>query len=340
MYRKFDTESIVARLPQPPYHFLSRVTSVSTRPGTEESGAVMTAEYDIAKDDWYFDDNLNGQMPFAVLAEIALQPCGWLASHSGFALPGGLRFRNLEGDGLLHREVLRSDRRLDTRSTLTNVAKAGPMTLVSFDVTVDTAAGARVLDLETQFGFFPAAALARQAGLARHAEFAAAYDLPAMPAPDEAHGQNLVGGRLRMLDEIDYFDPDGGANGLGLIRGQQYVDPRAWYFKAHFYQDPVQPGSLGLDAMTQLLCRMVWLKNIARGMTRPHISTLATSAPIRWSYRGQVTPDRKRVTTVMEIQSIETRADDILVTARGSLWRDGLRVYEVKPMCVAVRDLG
>ncbi|MCB9971487.1 MAG: beta-ketoacyl synthase N-terminal-like domain-containing protein [Hyphomonas sp.] len=339
MYRKFDTESIVARLPQPPYHFLSRVTSVSTRPGTEESGAVMTAEYDISSDDWYFDDNLNGQMPFAVLAEIALQPCGWLASHSGFALPGGLRFRNLEGDGVLHREVLRTDQRLDTRSTLTNVAKAGPMTLVTFDVTVDTAAGARVLDLETQFGFFPAAALARQAGLARNAGFAAAYELPAMPAPDEAHRQALVRGRLRMLDEIDYFDPDGGTSGLGLIRGQQHVDPNAWYFKAHFYQDPVQPGSLGLDAMTQLLCRMVWLKDIARGMKRPHISTLATSAPIRWSYRGQVTPDRKRVTTAMEIQSIEKRDNDILVTARGSLWRDGLRVYEVKPMCVSVRDL-
>ncbi|MEZ5954513.1 MAG: beta-ketoacyl synthase N-terminal-like domain-containing protein [Hyphomonas sp.] len=340
MYRKFDSESIVPRLPQPPYHFVSRVTSVSSRPGTEEPGAWMTAEYDIPADAWYFDDNLNGQMPFAVLAEIALQPCGWLASHSGFAVPGGLRFRNLEGDGVLFEEVLRSDQRLDIRSELTNISKAGPMTLVSFDVQVDSAARKRVLDLKTQFGFFPASALVRQAGLAAHPEYAAAFNLPRMPAPSESHGHDLVTGRLRMLDEIDYYDPAGGVNGLGIIRGQQYVDPNAWYFKAHFYQDPVQPGSLGLDALTQLLCRMVWLKGLADGMKRPHLSTLATNAPIRWSYRGQVTPDRKQVTSVMEIQSVEQRDNDILITARGSLWRDGLRVYEVKPICVSLKDLG
>ncbi|MCA8901654.1 MAG: hypothetical protein KDA53_10425 [Hyphomonas sp.] len=340
MYRKFDSESIVARLPQPPYHFLTRVTSVSTRPGTGESGGVMTAEYDIPEDAWFFDENCNGQMPFAVLAEIALQPCGWLASHSGFALPGGLRFRNLEGDGTLHREVIRTDRRLNIRSKLTNLSKAGPMTLVSFDVIVETAAGDRVLDLKTQFGFFPAAALARQAGLGPNKDYAAAFALPVQAGPDESHGLPMVSGKLRMVDRIDFYDPVGGAAGLGLIRGQQDIDPYAWYFKAHFYQDPVQPGSLGLDALTQILSRMVWLKGLAKGMKRPHLSTLATSAPIKWSYRGQVTPEMKQVTSVMEIQSIERRADDILITARGSLWRDGLRVYEVKPMCVSLRDLG
>ena len=61
---------------------------------------------------------------------------------------------------------------------------------------------------------------------------------------------------------------------------------------------------------------------------------------MKWSYRGQVTPERKTVTSVMEILSIEDREDDILITARGSLWRDGLRVYEVGPMCVSLKDLG
>jgi hypothetical protein len=115
----------------------------------------MTAEYDIPADAWYFDDNVNGTMPFAVLCEIALQPCGWLASHSGFALVGTLRFRNLEGDGFLHMEIGRNDDMLKVRSTLTNIAKVGPMTLVSFDVEVVTGDGRQVLDLKTQFGFFP-----------------------------------------------------------------------------------------------------------------------------------------------------------------------------------------
>ena len=339
MYRPYDEEGNVPRLPQPPYHFISRVTSVSTRPAEETLGAAITAEYDIPADAWYFDDNLNGKMPFAVLCEIALQPCGWLASHSGFALAGTLRFRNLEGDGFLHAEVCRNDRMLHIGSKLTNISKVGPMTLVSFDVDVTSADQRRILDLKTQFGFFPASALTRQAGLPAKEHFNQTFDLPASQRPLDMQAPHAHG-RMKMIDEIDYFDPDGGEAGLGLIRSQQMVDPHAWYFKAHFYQDPVQPGSLGLDAMVQALTQLVWMKGLHKGMKRPHLTTLAPEAPVKWSYRGQVTPERKTVTTVMEIISIEPRTNDLLVTARGSLWRDGLRVYEVGPMCVSLRDEG
>ena len=339
MYERYDNWGNVPRLPQPPYHFISRVTSVSTRPAEETIGATITAEYDIAPDAWYFDDNVNGTMPFAVLCEIALQPCGWLASHSGFALVGTLRFRNLEGDGFLHSEVFRGDGMLRIRSILTNIAKVGSMTLVSFDVDVKTADGQPVLDLKTQFGFFPPSALVRQAGLPAKPHFTSAFDL--RPAPVQlTMKEPRAHGRMQMIDEIDFCDPNGGEAGLGIIRSRQHVDPNAWYFKAHFYQDPVQPGSLGLDAMVQALTQLVWMRGLNKGMKRPHLTTLAPQAPIKWSYRGQVTPERRTVTTVMEILSIEKRADDILITARGSLWRDGLRVYEVGPMCVSLRDEG
>ena len=58
---------------------------------------------------------------------------------------------------------------------------------------------------------------------------------------------------LRMIDNVDLFVPDGGPHGLGLIRGSKAVDPAEWFFKAHFYQDPVWPGSLGLESFLQLL---------------------------------------------------------------------------------------
>ena len=339
MYRRYDDQGNVPRLPQPPYHFISRVTSVTTRPADESLGATMTAEYDIPPDAWYFDDNVNGKMPFAVLCEIALQPCGWLASHSGFALVSTLRFRNLEGDGFLHAEIDRNDGMLKVRSTLTSVSKVGPMTLVSFDVDVTTGDGRRILDLKTQFGFFPPASLVRQAGLPAKPHYTNAFDLKPAPVQITMQAPKAIR-KMQMIDEIDFCDPDGGEAGLGLIRSQQHVDPYAWYFKAHFYQDPVQPGSLGLDAMVQALTQLVWHKGLHQGLKQPHLTTLAPGAPIKWSYRGQVTPERKTVTTVMEILEIEKRADDLLITARGSLWRDGLRVYEVGPMCVSLRDEG
>ena len=35
---------------------------------------------------------------------------------------------------------------------------------------------------------------------------------------------------------------------LGRVRAEKTVDPSEWFFKAHFFQDPVQPGTLGLDS--------------------------------------------------------------------------------------------
>ncbi len=50
-----------------------------------------------------------------------------------------------------------------------------------------------------------------------------------------------------------HFDPAGGPKGLGFIRGTTDVNADAWFFKAHFFEDPVWPGSLGLESFLQLL---------------------------------------------------------------------------------------
>ena len=50
-----------------------------------------------------------------------------------------------------------------------------------------------------------------------------------------------------MVTDVELFASDGGPQGLGFLRGTTPVNPEAWFFKAHFYQDPVWPGSLGLE---------------------------------------------------------------------------------------------
>jgi 3-hydroxymyristoyl/3-hydroxydecanoyl-(acyl carrier protein) dehydratase len=56
-----------------------------------------------------------------------------------------------------------------------------------------------------------------------------------------------------MLDRITHYDPKGGKAGLGTAARREGRRPDEWFFKAHFFQDPVQPGSLGIEAMLQLL---------------------------------------------------------------------------------------
>ncbi|MCB0049697.1 MAG: hypothetical protein KDE24_09175, partial [Caldilinea sp.] len=69
------------------------------------SGGTLEAEYQIPPDAWYFSENGNRTMPYAVLLEAALQPCGWFASYKGSVLQSGeeLYFRNLDGTATQHR---------------------------------------------------------------------------------------------------------------------------------------------------------------------------------------------------------------------------------------------
>ena len=108
MYRVFDGHRRAPRLPGPPYHFMSRVTRIDAKRQTPQAGAAVEVEYDVPADAWYFRDHGGRSMPFCVLMEVNLQPCGWLASFLGFALPTSedLYFRNLDGKGTVYLEVL------------------------------------------------------------------------------------------------------------------------------------------------------------------------------------------------------------------------------------------
>jgi 3-hydroxymyristoyl/3-hydroxydecanoyl-(acyl carrier protein) dehydratase len=104
------------------------------------------------------------------------------------------------------------------------------------------------------FGFFTKEALANQVGIRDAQPYQPTADElgrgSALPYPDSAPFPEK---KLAMIDRIELFVPDGGPNGLGYIRGIKDVDPDEWFFKAHFYEDPVTPGSLGLESFIQLM---------------------------------------------------------------------------------------
>jgi 3-hydroxymyristoyl/3-hydroxydecanoyl-(acyl carrier protein) dehydratase len=266
-------------------------------------------------------------MPFAVVLEIALQPCGWFAAYIGSALTSAddLCFRNLGGTASLLMPVRRDSGTLTTRVNVTQVARSGGMVIQHYDFEIRSTKG-RVYEGNTTFGFFSPAALRQQVGVrdAKLYEPNAAerargktFDYPrTAPFPDD---------RMRMLDRVDLFVPDGGPAGLGFIEGSKEVEPEAWFFKAHFYQDPVWPGSLGLEAFLQLL------KVVARDAwpDAGEPTFLAVPGPVHtWVYRGQVIPTSRRV----QVQAIVTVRDDTarLLTADGYLLVDGLTIYQMK----------
>jgi len=327
-YRPFDEGRVIARLPAPPYSFLDRVTEIVGEPWVMTAGASAVADYDVPPDAWYFAANRQARMPFAVLLEVPLQACGWVSSYVGSALTGGdddLAYRNLGGTGVMLADVTPETGTLTSRVTMTRVSRSGGMVIQNFDI--ETFAGATpVYRGTTYFGFFRRQALLNQVGIREAVPYqptpaelarARSFDFPTGPPfPDP---------RLRMIDRVEVLVPDGGPHGLGYAEGTTRVDPSAWFFQAHFHQDPVVPGSLGLESFLQLLKVLA----CERWGTDPGgaFEPIGLGDEHRWVYRGQVIPADRLMTT----RAVVTAVDDARrwVKADGFFSVDGRVIYQM-----------
>mgnify|MGYP002784183527 CR=1 FL=1 len=337
MYRRFDNGQRVARLPSPPYHFITRIAQIDGAIGVMKKGARVVAEYDVPDRAWYFEAN-HGAMPFAVLLEAALQPCGWLSSYVGSALSveTELGFRNLDGEGEVLLALEPGCGTLITEVELTDVSSSAGMIIESFSVRCHLN-GRDVYRLRTVFGFFPPEALAAQAGLPANVAHRELLELTQFQAAGSIPA-SLPTGMLRMLDRIEGWWPHAGAAGLGLVRAAKDVDSRDWFFKAHFFQDPVQPGSLGLEAMLQTLQWVLSQDALVRNMHAPRFESIALDKPHAWKYRGQVLPHHRCMQVTLEVTDRGTDARGVYAFGNASLWVDGQRIYEARGL--GVRAIG
>ncbi len=326
-YRIFDHERRIARLPGPPFQFMDRVTAVRGEPWRMVPGAMAEAQYDLPSDAWFFAADRQPRMPFCVLLEAALQPCGWLAAYVGSALmsQSDLSFRNLGGNAIQHRPVTPESGTLTAVATLKKAATSGGMIIQEFDFSVADRLGV-LYEGETMFGFFSGEALANQVGIRDAA--------PYTPTPEEAgRGRSVPYPEtapfpektLRMIDRVELYVADGGPARLGYLRGIKLVEPFEWFFQAHFYQDPVTPGSLGLESFQQLLKyaaveRWGWRS----GAT---LASVACERRHRWLYRGQIVPTNRQVTVEAWITAVDDQAR--ILTADGLLSVDGRPIYQM-----------
>ncbi|ULP47550.1 beta-ketoacyl synthase N-terminal-like domain-containing protein [Mycolicibacter virginiensis] len=342
LFEKFDSPRKAARLPGPPYHFMSRVTELVGETGVMKAGAEVVVEYDVPADAWYFAENgaANGHetMPNAVLMEVALQPCGWLASYVGCPLDGeaDLFFRNLDGTGTQHREVTPATGTLRIKVKLKSLAKAAGTIIVGFDGEIIADDGP-VYTFDTVFGYFKREALQNQVGLpvsdSQRASLAQPceaplVDLTTQPAEFFGAGARLADPMLLMVDRVTGRWPTGGAAGLGQWRGVKDVNPGEWYFKAHFFGDPVQPGSLGIEMLLQLL--QFGMLDLGLGKEAGPAARFEPAAlhdAMTWRYRGQIIPTNKQIAAQVEITRIVREDAGILAVAEASLWVDGKRIY-------------
>ncbi|OGS10789.1 MAG: hypothetical protein A2285_02265 [Elusimicrobia bacterium RIFOXYA12_FULL_57_11] len=335
-YRIFDDQRVIARLPGAPYKFLDRIVKIDNcRQWELTAGGAIEAEYDVPPGEWYFKSGAQKSMPFAVLLEVALQPCGWLAAYLGSALTSAtdLSFRNLGGTAAQYAEVFPDAGILTTKVKITKVSQSGGMIIQDYDLEV-SCKGRTVYKGVTQFGFFSKKSLSEQLGVRGAARHTPSADEAAAAAPVAlAAAPGIPDEKLIMLDSVETFIPDGGPHKEGFIRGLKKVNPDEWFFKAHFHQDPVCPGSLGLESFINLMkvaAAQRW-KNLPPGS---RFEAMALNEKHQWVYRGQIVQKNKLVT----VEAVITGADDArkLLRADGFLIVDGLVIYQMKDFTVRV----
>jgi 3-hydroxymyristoyl/3-hydroxydecanoyl-(acyl carrier protein) dehydratase len=348
-YRVFDQKRFIARLPRPPYSFIDRITQATPKPFVLKPDGWVEAQIDVTGSDWYFTADRSGVMPFCVLNEIALQPCGWLAAYAGSALrsQSDLKFRNLGGKGVIHQNVLPYHQTLTMRTRLTKVSEAADMIIEHFTFNV-SCQDRPVYTGDTYFGFFTEKALCDQKGLP-HSDCCRINDLDitgvpendrtlkviAPFTPDECRnyshlsfkGLTLPAKALLMLDRITALTPYSRSKGEGYISAEKKVDPDEWFFKAHFYQDPVCPGSLGIESFLQLL--KFYAKKHWQGLMASHRFELMSEMFHRWIYRGQILPDNRLIIVEAIIKRMEEKKDPLIV-ADGWVSVDGLPIYKME----------
>lgn len=312
LYAPFDGTRRAPRLPDEPYHFMSRVLSVSSPPGVPTKGGTVVAEYDVPPGEWYFGDAHVDVVPMPVLIEILLQPCGWLSSYNGFAAnrPDDVVFRNLDGGDVVQRRPARVGT-LRVTSTLERFADGAGSTIVFFDV-VCTQDDEVVMTMKTAFGFFSPEALKNQVGLRTEAGALEALSAPA-PVVVSYRAAELDGapwldqGRLQVLDRVNFW-PDGGGRRVWAAGRRVRRDPGGVVLQGALLPRPGTAWFVGSGSHAAGGARCGTAIRSRRTGEDFEFEPVALDQMFSWKFRGQVTPTNKR--TRSEIEILSTQSDD------------------------------
>ncbi len=341
-YKIFDKDRQIARLPRPPYFFMDSVITAEHPQWEMAPGGWIEATYDIPESEWYFAANRTSTLPFCILLEIALQPCGWLAAYAGSALKSDARlhFRNLGGNAELIENLVKTSGPVTVRVKMAEVSQAGGMIIQEFELEVLNR-NRMVYRGTTNFGFFTKEALSNQVGIRnsrfytplpsieKSRVFRLQNDAPITPDdPAQSPDTGMPSKALRMIDEIDHLDFENGLYKEGCIQAVKRVDAKEWFFDAHFYQDPVCPGSLGVESFLQML-RFFLIKKYEIDPEK-YEPIMTQNSHHKWIYRGQIIPSNKTVLIQAHIKESSGGNGHYTVVADGALIVDGICIYEME----------
>ena len=346
---------IPPRTPCGDLQLVTQVVDVQGTPMNWKQASSCRAEYQVPREAWYFKKNSHpGWMPYSIIMEIALQPNGFLSGYMGTTLAypeKDLFFRNLDGTGVLHRQLDLRGKTIVNESVLESTSMAGGAIIQSFRfrLSVDTE---MFFEGKAVFGYFSGESLINQLGIDNGKKSdpwftqqntpksdLRTFDLtgkhPFFEATPERPHYRLAGRQMHFVDQVTIVE-GGGKAGKGYVFGERTIDATDWFFRYHFHQDPVMPGSLGVEAILELLQVYALANDLGAGFRNPRF--IAPLTTVVWKYRGQITPENRTMTLDLHLTDVIREPGRVVLVADASLSKDRLRIYEVKNLVLAIEE--
>jgi len=323
-YAEIDNYPVRVRLPSDPYFFVSRVTRMEAEFGKYEP-CMLTTEYDIPEDAWYL---VNGVMPPGVAVE-AGQSDLLLISYLGvdFENKGERMYRLLDGKLKFVGDLPRAGETLRFDIRITSYIRQGDILLFFFSYEGYVNDKLALVLERGCAGFFSQEQLAQgQGALLPEAVSSASLvkpvyhtqrtslnkgDLVALSQGklDQVFGEkcqqpNALGVKLPpekilMIDEVTVLH-ERKTSGALRMEALKTLDPQGWYFKAHFVDDHVLPGSLVAEGATQVLKVYLLSIGLHQSFSEAEFQPIADLL-MDIKVRGQITPDIKQLRYEIEI---------------------------------------
>jgi 3-hydroxymyristoyl/3-hydroxydecanoyl-(acyl carrier protein) dehydratase len=296
-------------------------------------------------------------MPYSVLMEIALQPCGFLGAYLGITLQyadrDDLFIRNLDGFGIMTGFQDWRGKTIENKSIMTTYVALGGSLIQKYDFEL-YCEGKKFYEGFASFGFFTKENLSSQSGLdngklkatwleenpnAAVKRYNFALPIVKKLFFDEKNNKahyRLSNTQLHLVDELAVVQ-NGGKYGKGYAYGNKKISPADWYFACHFYQDPVMPGSLGVESIMEVLQGFAIQQKIGENFENPRFELLDNNKTV-WKYRGQILQTDELMQLEIHIKEVRYLENKIDIVADASLWKNKLRIYEVSDIGVSVRN--
>ena len=358
-YQAVDQYAVRARMPLPPYLFVSRILKMNVTYGEFKEGSSIEAEYDVP-----FDSIM--AVSKKMLASVVYSEAG----HIGIFLAACMGI-----DEYSHGKTKFRITDVTTKYVSDLWPQPGDTVRMTFVIDKFIQNGDTtllictyrvylhdelIIDAKETGGFFTQEVLDNGAGVVTGNLFASLPEKnleTSLYCPvtnrnkftrEEVHmffrgehtkclGKNVVNSDMPyqvcedaiFVDEILDMSSNGGKYGLGYIVASKEIEPSFWPFQCHFKNDPVLPGTIMLEGLSQVLTFFETCMGIFN--TKNKFETrVRTGYPVQTKFRGEV--KRAKHTLLYKVYPKEVKLVDgkVRFIADGEVYCDGLQVITQK----------